>query len=150
MRSGTKKEPAVRTLRIILLSILLIPINNYFLIEMDIVRWSFPTYVVPFYNAIFILTVIVVLNFIIKRFFTSIALTQSELLTIISLSSCLCSHNMMEILVTTLGHPFWYATPENEWSELFGSYLPRWLTVSDKDVLRGYYEGNSSLHQVSQ
>lgn len=40
----------------------------------------------------------------------------------------------------------WFATPENEWSNLFWRYLPRWLTIDDKNVLKGYYEGNSTLY----
>ena len=53
---------------------------------------------------------------------------------------------MMEILVSTLGHAFWFATPENDWKDLFWRYIPRWLAVADKDVLSGYYEGNSTLY----
>ena len=53
---------------------------------------------------------------------------------------------MMEILVSTLGHAFWFATPENDWKDLFWRYIPRWLAVADKDVLSGYYEGDSTLY----
>jgi hypothetical protein len=53
---------------------------------------------------------------------------------------------MMEILVSTLGHAFWFATPENDWKDLFWRYIPSWLAVADKDVLSGYYEGDSTLH----
>ena len=53
---------------------------------------------------------------------------------------------MMEILVSTLGHAFWFATPENDWKDLFWRYIPRWLAVADKDVLLGYYEGDSTLY----
>ena len=53
---------------------------------------------------------------------------------------------MMEILVSTLGHAFWFATPENDWKDLFWRYIPRWLAVADKGVLSGYYEGDSTLH----
>ena len=53
---------------------------------------------------------------------------------------------MMEILVSTLGHAFWFATPENDWKDLFWRYIPRWLAVADKDVLAGYYEGDSTLY----
>ena len=53
---------------------------------------------------------------------------------------------MMEILVSTLGHAFWFATPENDWKDLFWRYIPSWLAVSDKGVLSGYYEGDSTLY----
>ena len=54
---------------------------------------------------------------------------------------------MMEILVTLLGHPFRFATSENEWQQLFLKELPTWLTVQDSSVLSGYYEGQSSLYR---
>jgi len=51
----------------------------------------------------------------------------------------------MTILVTTVGHAFWFATPENEWKQLFWDYLPRWLLVDDTKALTGYYTGASNL-----
>ena len=77
------------------------------------------------------------------------ALSQGELLVIyvmLSVASATAGHSMMEILVSTLGHAFWFATPENDWKDLFWRYIPRWLAVADKDVLSGYYEGDSTLY----
>ena len=76
-------------------------------------------------------------------------LSQGELLVIyvmLSVASATAGHSMMEILVSTLGHAFWFATPENDWKDLFWRYIPSWLAVTDKDVLSGYYEGDSTLH----
>ena len=42
---------------------------------------------------------------------------------------------MMQILITILGHPFRFATPENQWRELFWKELPPWLTVQDEKAL---------------
>ena len=77
------------------------------------------------------------------------ALSQGELLVIyvmLSVASATAGHSMMEILVSTLGHAFWFATPENDWKDLFWRYIPTWLAVADRDVLSGYYEGDSTLH----
>ena len=52
---------------------------------------------------------------------------------------------MIQIFLSLLPHAFWFATPENEWKELFLGYLPRWLTVDDQKSLIGYYKGESSL-----
>jgi len=49
-------------------------------------------------------------------------------------------------LFCTLGVSKWFATPENEWSSIFGRYVPQWLSVNDEKVLRGFYEGESSLY----
>ena len=53
---------------------------------------------------------------------------------------------MLEILVPMLGHAFRFATPENEWQQLFVQFLPEWLTVSDPSLLSGYYEGELPLY----
>lgn len=34
----------------------------------------------------------------------------------------------------------------SEWAELFHRYLPDYLTISDRGVLTGYYEGGTSFH----
>ena len=61
-------------------------------------------------------------------------------------SSAISGHDQLISLPATLGHPFWFATPENEWETLFFRYIPRWLAVADKKVLAGYYEGDSSFY----
>ena len=43
-------------------------------------------------------------------------------------------------------HTATFATPENDWENLFGHYIPPWLSVADKGVLRSYYEGESTLY----
>lgn len=136
-------------LKVFLLGAILIGLNNYWIIQMEFARWSFPTYLVPYYNVVFILVVLIIVSFVIKLIVPSIALNRPELLLIylmLSIATSICSHNMMEILVTIMGHPFYYATPENEWKELFWQYLPRWLMVDDSKVLQKYYEGDSTLY----
>jgi len=55
---------------------------------------------------------------------------------------------MMAILLGTLAQPFWFASPENEWQQLFWKYIPSWFTVSDTEVLKGYFAGQSSFHTI--
>ena len=66
----------------------------------------------------------------------------------LSIASGITGHDMLEILVPMLGHAFRFATPENEWQQLFVPFLPEWLTVSDDQLLRGYYEGDVPLYTV--
>jgi len=138
------------TARAVLLALLLIPVNFYWTVQLEVVRYSFPTYAAPFYNVVFLLFLLTLLNLPLRRWWPRVALTWGELLTIYALqsvASALCSVNMMEILVTLLGHPFRFATPENQWEKLFQPYLPRWLTVRDEVALKHYYEGHSSLYR---
>ena len=50
---------------------------------------------------------------------------------IMPIASGITGHDMLEILVPMLGHAFRFATPENEWQQLFLPFLPEWLTVSN-------------------
>ena len=64
----------------------------------------------------------------------------------VTMVSTISGHAMMAILMGTLAHPFWFATPENEWAQLFLHHIPEWLTVHDSEWLAGYYEGESSIY----
>jgi hypothetical protein len=55
---------------------------------------------------------------------------------------------MLAEVIPSFGYAYWYATPENEWKEVIWKYLPNWLTVNDKEILRGYYEGDSSIYNL--
>ncbi len=137
------------SIRSILIGLLLIPVNCFWILQFEFNRWSFPTYLVPYYNVIFCLVLLAGLSILIKRLSPNWALTPSELLVpylMMCMASSICSHNMMEILVTSIGHPFWFSTPENDWQNLILPHLPSWLTVSDKISLRGYYEGETSFY----
>jgi len=112
---------------------------------------NFPAILTLLFNVIFILFWITVLNLVLKKFFPSVALSQSELIviyTMLTTSTALSGYDMMQCLISLIGNGTWYATPENEWSELFGRYLPERLTISDKDILTGFYKGESTLYTI--
>ena len=136
--------------RSIAIGLILIPINCYWITYIELVQYSAqPTIVSLIFTVVFNVLVLMGLNGIFKRFLPRFALSQGELLVIyvmLSVASATAGHSMMEILVSTLGHAFWFATPENDWKDLFWRYIPRWLAVADKDVLSGYYEGDSTLY----
>ncbi len=137
------------TVKSLLIGLLLIPANVFWIIQLEVVRYTHPTLIHPLSNVIFIVFWLLIVSLGLNRISTKIGLSQAEILTIyvmLCVVSSLCSHDMMEILVTILGHPFRFSTPENEWRELFAKQLPAWLTVSDEKALRNYYEGNSTLY----
>ncbi len=141
------------TCKSVIITLVLIPFNFYWIIagEVGLVGYALNTYAVPFYNVVFVVFVLTLLNLAIKRTARFHLFTDSELLTIYILLSTACafpSITLMTILVTTLGHAFWFASPENEWKQLFWDYLPKWLLVDDEKVLAGYYIGESSLSNL--
>lgn len=145
------KSPQQRTLtwRVVLLFAITAPINCYFLIQMELVRYTFPTWVVPLSNVIFILTAVMLMNGVIRLLNSSLALGQGELLFLyvtLSLATTLAGCDVLQAILSVLGHSTWFATEENEWRTLFWHHLPQWLTVSDRGALRGYYLGESSLY----
>ena len=136
--------------RVICLGLVLILINGWWLIQMEEFRYSgHPTTASLFFNVIFLLLLLTLFNLVVTRFIPKVALSQAELLTLyvmLSIASAISGHDQLVGLPPTLGHPFWFATPENEWDVLFFSHIPLWLAVSDKNVLRGYYQGESSFY----
>ena len=136
--------------RSIAIGLLLIPINCYWITYIELVQYSAqPTIVSLIFTVVFNILVLMGFNQVFKRFLPQLALSQGELLVIyvmLSVASATAGHSMMEILVSTLGHAFWFATPENDWKDLFWRYIPSWLAVADKGVLLGYYEGDSTLY----
>jgi hypothetical protein len=152
-------EPPARgrvTVRSVLLGLILIPVCQYWIFQVELVRYTFPTLVSPFYNAIFILAVLALWNGLLQGLarlgrgegLRRLALTPVEMLVIyamVSVASALSSSDMLGILVSEMGHADRFATPENRWQTLFASRLPDWLVVRDPEALKGYYEGHSSL-----
>jgi hypothetical protein len=136
-------------MRSVLLALILIPANIYWIVEQEVVRYTHPTLMAPISNVVFMVFVFTVLSLLFRKFLPKLALSQGELLVcyvMLTAVSSLCSHDMMEILIPTIGHAYWFATPENEWAELFHRYLPDWLTISDRGILTGYYEGETTFH----
>ncbi|MBC8102027.1 MAG: hypothetical protein H7Z41_05505 [Cytophagales bacterium] len=104
-----------------------------------------------FANVFFLLTVLLIANALVKRLAPRAALSQAELLlayTMIAIGAALAGHDMLPSVIQMMGHPTKFATPENGWMDRFGQYLPTPLMVSDRDALRGYYQGGSSLYQA--
>ncbi|MBM3242772.1 hypothetical protein FJZ31_41455 [Candidatus Poribacteria bacterium] len=131
------------TLRAIIIGLILIIPNSYFSVQTYT-----PTSMSLVYTVIFNLIILIILNLPLKKFLPKWALSQGELLTIyvmLSLSTVISGLDMIQVLGQLLGHAFWFATPENEWQELFFRYIPKWLAVDDKNILEGYYKGDSSF-----
>jgi hypothetical protein len=137
------------TWRSVLLSIILLPINSYWLVQMEVVRYSaHPTTISLLFNTIFILLCLTMLNRLVVRFAPGRQLQRGELLLIYSvlcIGSCVSGHDMLEVFVPMLTWSFQHANASNGWKELINSHLKPGLFVSDKSVYLGYYIGNDSI-----
>ena len=48
---------------------------------------------------------------------------------------------LMFFLIGTMVYPFYYATPENNYADLFYDYIPAWMVPQDYQTIKDYYEG---------
>ncbi|MGC8861839.1 MAG: DUF6785 family protein, partial [Armatimonadota bacterium] len=137
--------------RAVLLGLLIIPLNNYWVFYSEIVLLSgHPSTTSLFFNSVFVLLLLSAANALLKKWVPGRAFSQGELLTVyvmVNIATALGSHDMIQVLVPEMAYPNFYATPENQWARLFLGYLPSWLTVSDPTALNGFFKGNSSLYE---
>lgn len=146
-RSGTTASGV--TFRALTIGFVLSIVNCYWLIMCLFWEQSHPTVVSLFFNVVFSVFVLASLNLLLKRFLPCCALSRGELLTVyvmLCMASAMGAQDMVQVLIPTIAHPFWFATPENEWADLFFRYIPDWLVVSDRNVATGYFEGGSTLY----
>jgi hypothetical protein len=146
---STETKPAVLssiTPRAIILGLLLMPVNAYWVTVAEVRWYSLDGSCLPlFITPVFILFCLAVLNLVLNRVSPRHAFTQVELLVIyimLVIGETLAGHDFVQNLFGVLGHPHRFATPENKWAELFHQHLPTWLVVSDERALRGFYEGD--------
>ena len=135
-------------LRAIIFGLLLLPLIGYWLFEGEMARYTFATWAVPFYNAIFVLFLVTLANMGIGRIFGRRPFNRLELLciyTMVSIASALLSTDFLGILITLMGYPVRFANDTNGWRTLFRGVLPKWLIVTDDSALRDFYGGNSTF-----
>lgn len=136
------------TWRALLLSAVLIPINILWDSYGLIWRQSHPATVSLFYNVVFTLLALNVLNLLLRKWAPRAALTSAELVVIyatVSVATAIGGLDLMQVLIPVMAHPFYFATPENRWEELFLKGMPDWLAVSDLPALERLQDGDSTL-----
>ena len=149
-KNGDKKAAGRIRWHVIAIGLLMLVVNSYWVFMSSEVWHSTQlTLASLFFNAVFTLLVLVLINLLLQKTFPRLAFSQADQLmiyTMIVMLSTISGHTMMGYLLPAIEHPFWFASQENEWEQLFGSYLPTWLTVRDQDALQGYFQGESSLY----
>ncbi len=140
--------------RAFVLGILLIPPTAYWVVMMELMRYSgHPTTISLFFNVIFTLLVLLALNYPLSRWRPDWALTQAELLVVYSMlciGSSIAGHDMFQVLVPLLAEPLESATPANHWQQLFFRYLPSGMIVKDTRAVEGFYRGLTTAYTLSR
>ena len=142
----------IRWLTVVLITVL-VPINCWWIAATLFNGGVSPTQVSLYFNAIFSILILILINRLFGLSYRSRPIfNRVELLTIytcVSVGSSLAGVDRMMVMVPLIGHAHWFATPENDWTNLFHHYIPTWLSISDKHVLKDYYQGFSTFY-ISQ
>ena len=110
MPLDTSKQDTAVTWRAVLIAILLIPLNSYWIMQMEAVYYSaHSTLIALFFNVIFNLLVLIGLNIPLKKISPKLVFRQGELVTLyimLSQSAALVGHSMIQILPPSMAAPF--------------------------------------------
>ena len=150
--SGPSSNKMV-TLRAVLLALVLMPFNAYWVVMMEVTRYQgHPTTISVFFNVVFLFSTLILINGLVRRFLPKLAFAPGELLTVyimLALGTAITGHDMIEVLTPILAHVHRFATPENGWLTEIIPHLPKWLTVSDKAALDEFYLGTGNLYKAN-
>jgi len=146
--TGTHRRSGI-TLRSILIGLALIPPNIYWTIQVEGIWHSgHPSALSLFWNVIFTLLVLLVLNMAVKRWAPRHALTQGEFIVIyilLYMPTALAGHDSLQLQFPSLAMAYWGATPGNKWEDLLQPFLPKHLVVGKESAYKPFFEGHSSL-----
>ena len=146
------KAPATSPIRFhcILIALLLIPVNAYWIIQMEITWYAgHPTTISLFFNVMLFMVFVGLLNGLVKWVWPRAALNPAELVTIyamLCMASAMAGHDMIQVLTPILTNHSYGATAENNWDELFAGKLPEHLIITAEEAITNYHEGNSDLY----
>ena len=139
------------TKRAIFIGLLLIPLSSFWISNSEMVTGVTEiTSTSLLIGAVFILFLLVLMNVFLEKVAPRHALTGAEMLTIYVMVTVGMSINgigMFGFLVTALCNPYWYATPENSWSDFF-PHIPSWFAPQSKAAITHLYLGESTFYSL--
>jgi len=137
--------------RVVVISLLLVPLNAYWIVRIEIIPdMAHSTTLSLMFTAVYTLVFLAGANWILRAVVPRWAFSQSELLltySMVCVGSAMASHDFIAVLIPQFTWTFWMATPTNNWDTLINPHMPKWLTVQDPEVMRGFYQGGTSLYQ---
>ena len=136
------------TLRILLISLIVAPVNAYFMADLHRRGIEDPTVVSLFWNCLFMLVIFRLINSVFLRWAPRFAFSPAELLAffiLISVATCASGLDTLKTSIATMQGYAYFASPENHYEDLFGTYVPESMTVSDLPALERLWKGDSSI-----
>ena len=135
------------TLRAVILGALILPFNAYWLTWYVWYRSHLTGDTSLFSTAVFVLALLVGLNWMLGRIWRGRELSPGELLVVyvmvtVGTTMCASGWDWMTNLPTFLSYPFRFASKENKWATDVIPLLPYWLVVTDPYAVAGFWEGS--------
>ncbi|HSV72320.1 MAG TPA: DUF6785 family protein [Chthonomonadales bacterium] len=136
---------------------LLMPLNAIWLAQMEVgtsgaarttqFTGPYPSTLSLFANVVCFVLAMVAVNALVRRVRPRWALEQAEMLVVyvmLTIGTCVQSIDFLDVLIPMMGHVTRYATPSNNWDELFGQYIPSWFHVTDPKAIEAFYVGGAN------
>lgn len=147
--SNQTKQNRIK-IHILLIGLVLVGFNSlWVLMGTEIWHSTQMTIASLFFNAVFSLLVLVLINLILEKTIPWLVMSQADLQTMyvmVVMLTTISGHTMMGYLLPVITHAFWFASPENEWRQLFGHHISDWIAVKNPNILHDYYQGDSTLY----
>jgi hypothetical protein len=87
---------------------------------------------------------VVVVNPLLRAIGKRLPFSRVELLMIYCMllfSTLVPGHGAENVFIPVIVTPFYYASPENKWEDLFFKYIPDWFAPKDKLTVTHFFEG---------
>ena len=138
------------TVRALVVGAVLLPPNILWVQSMEL-AWSsgMPTEMSLFFSAVFTLTLLALLNVVLRRFAPTHALRPGELAVsyaMLTLGTAVAGHDFLQVLAVQIPTAAWYANPVNEWADLFRDFFASNVLLDDPRALEAFWEGDAYLY----
>jgi hypothetical protein len=98
----------------------------------------------PLASLFFLASLVLIVNPALTRLAPGATLTTAELTLIwatVSAAASVPGYGLMEFIFPYVAAPLYFASPENQWSELVFPHLKPWLYLNDSRAARRFWEG---------
>jgi len=145
-----ERPPRAVPVRAVAIACGLMPLLAMWVVQAELIWYTgHSTAISLFFHVTFPVFLLALVNLAVRKYAPRSALAPGEILTIyvmLSVAGTLCSHDLLQIMIPMIAHPFYAANAQNRWGELVLAHVPDWAIVTDKEACAGISVGNSSMY----
>ena len=150
-QAAAQPPRAALTRRSVLLALLLIPLNAWWLVQTEFILYTDnATTAALFFNAVSLILVLLALNALIGRVLPRWKFAPAELVVIyvvVSVATNLAGHDQLQILFSSITYLARRAGPDDPWSSRILPHVPEFLLPPRGAALDALYRGDSTLYR---